>query len=564
MNTAKTLSDNMAGRDWWRGAVIYQIYPRSFADANGDGVGDLRGITSRLPYVASLGVDAVWLSPIFKSPMKDFGYDVEDYRDIDPLFGSLADFDALLERAHALGLKVIIDQVLSHTADTHAWFKESRASRDNPRSDWYIWADAQPDGSPPNNWLSVFGGSSWQWDTRRCQYYLHNFLAAQPDLNLHNEAVQQQLLADVRFWLDRGVDGFRFDTTNYFFHDTELRANPAAEPRKGGLAAVPAKITNPYDMQAHVFDKNRPETVGFLQRLRALLDEYGAASVGEVGEADALATMIEYTAGSDRLHMTYSFSLLSRDNSVAHVRRQSEEFEAAASVAGGWPCWTLGNHDSTRLLTRWAGEKAPNDFTRMALALLLSLRGSACWYQGDELALPEADLPFEALRDPPGIAFWPEYKGRDGCRTPMPWVAQAVHAGFGTPADAPTWLPVPAEHAARAVDRCEADLDAPLHFMRAFVPWRRSLAALLHGTVRYLDAPEPVLALVRTPLPDAVGCTVLVLFNLSDQAVPVTLAQAPQSMTLPVPGLPAHQTAVRQGDSFTLPPYGIYFGAVCA
>lgn len=563
MSTTTAISENMAEHDWWRGAVIYQIYPRSFADANGDGVGDLRGITSRLPYVASLGVDAVWLSPIFKSPMKDFGYDVEDYRDIDPLFGSLADFDALLARAHALGLKVIIDQVLSHTADTHAWFKESRASRDNPKSDWYVWADAQPDGSPPNNWLSVFGGSSWQWDTRRCQYYLHNFLAAQPDLNLHNDAVQQQLLADVRFWLDRGVDGFRFDTTNYFFHDTALRSNPAAEPRISA-AGIPAKITNPYDMQAHVFDKNRPETVGFLRRLRALLNEYGAASVGEVGEADALATMIEYTAGSDRLHMTYSFSLLSRDNSVAHVRRQSEEFEAAASVAGGWPCWTLGNHDSIRLLTRWAGEKVPNDFTRMALAMLLSLRGSACWYQGDELALPEADLPFEALRDPPGIAFWPEYKGRDGCRTPMPWEAQAAHAGFGTPADTPTWLPVPAEHAERAVDRCEADPDAPLHFMRAFVPWRRSLAALLHGAVRYLDTPEPVMALVRTPLPDAVGCTVLALFNLSDRAVRIELPEAPRSMALPVPGLPARQLAIRQGDSFTLPPCGIYFGAVCA
>ncbi|MEY4753045.1 MAG: alpha-glucosidase [Pseudomonadota bacterium] len=552
-------ADRTDGPEWWRGAVIYQIYPRSFSDQNGDGVGDLRGITARLPYVAGLGVDAIWLSPIFKSPMKDFGYDVEDYRDIDPLFGTLEDFDALLTRAHDLGLKVIIDQVLSHTSDTHEWFKQSRSSRDNPRADWYVWADAKPDGTPPNNWLSVFGGSSWQWDTRRKQYYLHNFLAAQPDLNLHDEAVQQQLLADVRFWLERGVDGFRFDTTNYFFHDPLLRDNPAAEPRPD---SVPA--TNPYDMQAHVHDKNRPETVGFLRRLRALLDEYGAASVGEVGEADALATMIEYTAGSDRLHMTYSFSLLSRDSSVAHVRRQAEEFEAAAQVAGGWPCWTLGNHDSVRLLTRWSGEGAPNDFMRMALAMLLSLRGSACWYQGDELALPEADLPFEALRDPPGIAFWPEYKGRDGCRTPMPWTAAQPHAGFSAVADARPWLPVPTEHAARAVDRCEADPDAPLHFMRRLLPWRRRMAALLQGQTRFLDAGDQVLALRRELPPGTPGSDVLALFNLGATPVRLTLPEAPRSTVLPVPGLPPHQQGVRQGELFILPAYGIHFGAVSA
>ena len=216
---------------WWRGAVLYQIYPRSFADSNGDGVGDLGGIVERLPYIASLGVDAIWISPFFKSPMKDFGYDVSDYRDVDPIFGTLADFDRVIAAAHALGLKVLIDQVLSHSADTHPWFVESRSSRDNERADWYVWADALPDGSPPNNWMSVFGGSSWQWDTRRRQYYLHNFLASQPDLNFHHPAVIDHLMDDMRFWLERGVDGFRFDTTNYYFHDTQLRSNgPAPRP----------------------------------------------------------------------------------------------------------------------------------------------------------------------------------------------------------------------------------------------------------------------------------------------------------------------------------------------
>ncbi|RZS54713.1 alpha-amylase family glycosyl hydrolase [Sphaerotilus mobilis] len=553
-----------ADLDWWRGAVIYQIYPRSFADANGDGIGDLAGITDRLPYVASLGVDAVWLSPIFRSPMKDFGYDVEDYRDIDPMFGTLADFDRLVAHAHHLGLKVIIDQVLSHTSDSHAWFQESRSSRDNARADWYVWADALPDGSPPNNWLSVFGGPAWQWDTRRKQYYLHNFLAAQPDLNLHHPDVQGQLMSDLRFWLDRGVDGFRFDTTNYLFHDRALRSNPALE--RAADVPLPA---NPYDHQQHLHDKNRPETEVFLEQVRRLLDAYGATSVGEVGDAEALDKMLAYTAGGKRLHMTYSFALLSRDHSVAHLRRHGEQFEAGARAPGqgGWPCWTLGNHDSTRLLTRWEGGQAPADFVRLKLVALLALRGSVCWYQGDELALPEAELRFEDLQDPPGIAFWPEYKGRDGCRTPMPWQHDAPHAGFGTDTGRRPWLPVPEAHRALAVDRHEADPDSPLHFMRAFLRWRRRQPALVRGPVEFIDTPEPALFVaIRRPEPGTAGDTLVLVLNF--EATPVTLgcaALAPEhaaalqsAEAIAVPGLPARQAARRDGQALVVPGYGIH------
>ncbi|MGL6040448.1 MAG: alpha-amylase family glycosyl hydrolase, partial [Deefgea sp.] len=250
--------------DWWRGAVIYQIYPRSFKDSNGDGIGDLRGIIQQMPYLQSLNVDALWISPFFKSPMADFGYDVSDYREVDPLFGTLDDFDELLKVAHKAKLKIIIDQVLSHTSDQHAWFKESRTSRDNPKADWYVWANPQPDGTPPNNWLSVFGGSAWQWDSRRCQYYMHNFLTSQPDLNFHCKAVQKAILGEIEFWLERGVDGFRFDACIFHFHDQQLRNNPPAMIADTTSVAA----SNPYGMQQHLYDKSQSENIKFLQKLR--------------------------------------------------------------------------------------------------------------------------------------------------------------------------------------------------------------------------------------------------------------------------------------------------------
>ena len=340
-------------RDWWRGAVIYQIYPRSFQDSNGDGIGDLAGIIRRLPHIAGLGADAIWISPFFKSPMKDFGYDVTDYCDVDPMFGTLDDFDALIDEAHRLGLRVMIDSVISHTSDEHPWFRESRASRDNARADWYVWADAKPDGTPPNNWLSIFGGSAWQWDTRRRQYYLHNFLAEQPDLNFHSRAVQDALLETIRFWLERGVDGFRLDTINFYFHSAALEDNPALPESERNASIAPA--VNPYNFQDHIYDKSRPENVDFLRRFRTLLDEYPAvAAVGEVGDAQrGLEVVAQYTAGNDRVQMCYSFDFLGPEKlSAGKVRSILETFGTggkrrlvmlgAVQPRRGATCHTLG------------------------------------------------------------------------------------------------------------------------------------------------------------------------------------------------------------------------------
>ena len=501
--------------NWWRGGVIYQIYPRSFADSNGDGIGDLPGITAYLDHVARLGADGIWLSPFFKSPMKDFGYDISDYCDVDPMFGTLDDFRALVARAHALGLKVMIDQVLSHTADQHPWFVESRSSLDNPKADWYVWADAKLDGNPPNNWLSIFGGSAWQWDTRRCQYFMHNFLTSQPDLNFHHPQVQNALLATVKFWLELGVDGYRLDTANFYFHDRQLRDNPGRGRPSGEDPAVNA--VNPYGWQRHVHDKSQPENLAFLQRLRALLDAYpDTTMVGEIGDDDGLTRVAEYTSGGDKLHMAYCFDLLGTQYSAPYVHGVLKRFGEV--VGNGWPCWALSNHDVVRVATRWGGAAPPADLLKLAAALELSLRGSVCIYQGEELGLPEAELAFEDLQDPYGITMWPEFKGRDGCRTPMPWRADAPDLGFGNGATQP-WLPFTAAHRLLAVDRQEADPDSQLCFLRRLLHWRRRQPALLHGALSLLPVDPQVLAYVR----ERDGERVLCAFNFSATAAQLTL-----------------------------------------
>ena len=375
-------------REWWRGGVIYQIYPRSFQDSNGDGIGDLEGMIGRLDHVARLGADAIWLSPIFASPMDDMGYDVSDYEAVDPVFGDLAAFDALVARAHDLGLKVMIDQVLNHSSDRHPWFQQSRKSRDNPKADWYVWADPQKDGTPPNNWLSVFGGPAWEWNPSRGQYYLHNFLATQPDLNFFNPEVQEAMLKILRFWLDRGVDGFRFDTVNFYFHDRKLRDDPAERRKKN----APREF-NPYNMMDHIHSKSRPENIAFLKRIRKLMDEYpGTTTVGEVGESPrhAVDVMAAYTSGGDKLHMCYSFDMLGPDFTARHFRKTIEGFFEAAP--DGWPAWSFSNHDVMRQVSRWADHAAdPDDFAPLFAALLPPLRGSVRSYQGEELGLPDAD-----------------------------------------------------------------------------------------------------------------------------------------------------------------------------
>ena len=538
--------ERLARADWWRGAAIYQVYPRSYQDTNGDGIGDLPGITSRLSYIASLGVEAIWLSPFFKSPMKDFGYDVADFRSVDPIFGTLKDFDELVRQAHHLGLKVLIDQVLSHTSDQHAWFKESRASADHARADWYVWADAQADGTPPNNWQSVFGGSAWAWEPRRRQYYLHNFLTSQPDLNFHHQPVQDQLLEEVRFWMARGVDGFRFDACNFHFHDRKLRNNPPVRSRHHELSTV--KAGNPYGYQIHKYDKSQPENLAFLKRLRTLMDEYGAVSVGEVGDEDSLPTMAEYTADGDKLHMAYGFKLLTDDFSAGRIRDVVNEFERRVKPGGGWGCWSFSNHDCVRVATRWSHGSADPALAKALLAVLGSLGGSFCVYQGEELGLPEADVPFERLVDPYGIPFWPDFKGRDGCRTPMPWTPSGPHGGFST---VEPWLPMPDAHLKLAVAQQEADPASVLAFFKGFLRWRKDQDALRLGSVHLSRTAEPLLVVHRETADQHLIC----VFNLGHE---------PGSFTLPAHTqvLAGHGLAsgTLQGRRLTLPPWGGFFG----
>ncbi|MEL7150720.1 MAG: alpha-glucosidase [Pseudomonadota bacterium] len=507
-------------------------------DTTGNGIGDLPGVTERLPYVADLGVDAIWLSPFFTSPMKDMGYDVSDYTDIDPVFGTLADFDKMVQTAHDLGLKVIIDQVLSHSSDQHPYFEESRSSRTNDKSDWYVWHDPKPDGMPPNNWRAIFGGSAWEWDTRRKQYYFHNFLREQPDWNLHNPEVQEYLLGTMKFWLDRGVDGFRLDTVNFYFHDKLLRDNPA-NPLPWAQEAA-----KPYDMQYCLFSKNQPENIAFLERLRALLDKYDArTTVGEVGDTHhSIELMGEYTSGR-RLHMAYSFEMLGPNFSPEHFRARIQAFFKGAPE--GWPCWAFSNHDVPRHVGRWLEHATDQEaLAKLSAAMLLSFEGSICMYQGEELGQVDTELAFEELTDPEGINFWPEVKGRDGCRTPMVWDATAPNGGFSKANR--TWLPVKPPQAARAVST-QADASSVLNFYKEMLALRKATPELQEGRIAFLDLPDPVLGYTRG---DAVVC----VFNLSDQSVTVPLDAAPIALL--------EQGATLDGANLMLEGTGFLIGRV--
>lgn len=499
--------------------MIYQIYPRSYQDSTGNGTGDLKGITQRLEHIASLAVDAIWLSPFFTSPMKDYGYDVSDYCDVDAMFGTLADFDALVECAHGLGLRVMIDLVLSHTSDQHQWFEQSRQSRDNPRADWYVWADAKPDGTPPNNWLSVFGGSAWQWDTRRQQYYLHNFLASQPDLNFHNPAVQDALLEVERFWLKRGVDGFRLDTVNFYFADKALRDNPPIPVEDRDAGTTPT--ANPYSHQLHVYSKNRPENLDFLRRFRAVSDEFqDIATVGEVGDSEhGLELAGEYTSGDDKLQMCYVFEFLTQSDLTA--QRVVETFNRLHKAApDGWVCWVFSNHDVVRHASRWSLGAAG---LRCYATLLMTWRGSACIYQGEELGLPEAKLKFEELRDPFGIEFWPEVPSRDGCRTPMVWTMENDFGGFS---ESQPWLPVPAEHLALNVTDQNASPDALVQHYRHAIGMRRQSKLLREGDQTDLHHDGDVLIFERRLNHKRLFCA----FNLSANQSHVNLPEGQWAM----------------------------------
>ncbi|MPQ95877.1 alpha-amylase family glycosyl hydrolase [Thioclava sp. JE_KL1] len=530
----------IADRDWWRGAVIYQIYPRSFQDSNGDGIGDLAGIVQRLDHVASLGADAIWISPFFRSPMKDFGYDVSDYCDVEPIFGTLEDFDAVIEKAHRLGIRVLVDLVLSHSSNQHPWFVESSADRENPKADWYVWADPKPDGTPPNNWLSIFGGSAWEWSTRRKQYYLHNFLSEQPDLNFHNPDVRRAAFDIARFWLDRGVDGFRLDALNFYFHDSELRDNPALPEERQNDSIAPS--VNPYNYQEHIFDRNRPENLEFVAEFRQLLDEYGAIALGEIGDAQIGLELIgRYTRGDDHIQMCYAYDFLSPTPPTAsHVAEVIANIEAAAPE--GWVCWAFSNHDAMRHVSRW---NLGNEAQRLMILLMMCLRGSATIYQGEELGLPEAEIRFEDLQDPYGKRFWPDFKGRDGCRTPMAWLYDAAHAGFSTASR--TWLPLGAGHEMRAVSVQHDKPDSLLNHYRDAIALRRREPALRKGALVDLAVDGSLLSFRRVFEGNEMHC----VFNLSDTAAEF---RSPDGSVEPVSPnaaiLPSNGPAI-----ITLPPW---------
>ncbi|WP_409524398.1 alpha-glucosidase [Nitrincola sp. MINF-07-Sa-05] len=496
---------------WWRSAVIYQVYPRSYCDKDGNGIGDIPGLISKLDYIAALGVDVIWLSPVYPSPMEDFGYDVTDHCNVDPMFGTLNDARDLIGAAHDLGLKIIVDLVLSHTSNQHPWFQESRRDRFNVKANWYVWADAADDGSPPNNWLSLFGGSAWEWEPVRKQYYLHNFLVSQPDMNFHNPEVQEAALNVVKFWLELGVDGFRLDTVNFFFHDAELRSNPPIS-KDIEIRSVPSDY--PYAMQSHLYDKSRPETLIFLERFRKLLDGYGEKlTVGELSTDEAVADQMRaYSESNKRLSMVYGFDLFCETPTAGELGKIIEERQR--NIGDGWTCNSLSNHDVKRVVSRWGFEDQAKDAGVMLTAFVCTLQGTPCLFQGDELGLEESSIAFEDLQDPFGKRFWPEFKGRDGCRTPMPWTSQGEFAGFSS---VKPWLPVSVSHFVKAVDVQEADPRSTLGRVRAFLAWRKANRSYFVGTFELLNLPEPALGIVRASGSE----TLLAVFNFGKQ--PLTL-----------------------------------------
>ena len=524
-------------QQWWRGAAIYQIYPRSFADSNGDGIGDLAGITQHLDYVATLGVDAIWLSPFFTSPMRDFGYDVADYCGVDPIFGTLEDFDQLIARAHALGLRVLIDQVYAHTSDLHAWFAESRASRTNEKSDWYVWADAKPDGAPPNNWQSVFGGPAWTWDARRGQYYMHNFLSTQPQLNCHNPAVQEALLGVARFWLDRGVDGFRVDAINFAMHDPALTDNPPA-PADNGIR------TRPFDFQLHVHNQSHPDIPKFLKRFRDLTDSYeGIFTVAEVGGANAHREMKAFTADNRHLNSAYGFNFLYANQlTPALVREALEEWPDIPGI--GWPSWAFSNHDAPRWTSRWAPQGQGEDYARMVMLLFVALRGNIIVWQGEELGMTQVEIGFEDLQDPEAIANWPLTLSRDGARTPMPWKSAAQNCGFS---DVKPWLPLGPDHSSLAVDRQEADPNSLLQWTRQAIRLRQTHPALRAGRLKIVTAADDLLILHREVEGEVLVCA----YNMGASF---------RSVTLPI-GSWSLLTGVNGATLEHLPPYGAFIAS---
>ncbi len=469
---------------WWQKAVVYQIYPRSFQDSDGDGDGDLRGILRRLDYLQDLGVDALWLSPIYPSPMADLGYDVSDYTGIHPVFGPLEDFRTLLNEAHRRGIRVLLDLVLNHTSDEHPWFEEAAASRQSPKRDWYIWHDGLPEDLPgdrprsPNNWKAAFGGSAWEWEPRTRQFYLHSFLKEQPDVNWRNPGLREAMGRVIRFWLDLGVDGFRLDVVNWFIKDGQLRDNP------GKLRGL-----RPYDRQKHIYDRNRPESVEAVKYIRSVLDEYPERmAVGEVyAEPPGDPTLAaSYYGNGDGLHLAFNFAFTYCHWDARAFAEAVEDWEKALGP-GLWPDYTLGNHDQPRALSRYGrrfgGNKEDEARARVAAAMLLTLRGTPFLYYGEEIGMKDGHISRRRLQDPVGRRYWPFHPGRDPARTPMQWSADA-NAGFS---EAEPWLPVNIDYQRVNVEAQKEDPNSLLNWYKTLIRLRQREPALQTGRYRRLE-----------------------------------------------------------------------------
>jgi alpha-glucosidase len=485
--------------DWWASGVLYQIYPRSFQDSNGDGIGDLPGIIGRLPYLRGLGIDAIWLSPIFPSPMADFGYDICNYTGVDPIFGTLNDFDLLVGSAHAGNLKVILDLVPNHTSDQHPWFLESRSSRDNPKRDWYLWRQPREDGSAPNNWMSEFGGSAWTYDAHTQQYYYHGFLAEQPDLNWRNPAVRQAVYDVMRFWLRRGVDGFRVDVIWHLIKDAEFRDNPPNPNFRPGRP--------PHQAVVPLYSTDRPETLEVIAEMRRVVDEFDhRVLIGEI-YLPIERLVAYYGRDLSGAHLPFNFTLLSAPWHARDIAKLIDDYERALP-AGAWPNWVLGNHDRPRIASRVGRAQA-----RVAAMLLLTLRGTPTMYYGDEIGMQQVVIAPDHVRDPfeknvPGIGV-----GRDGCRTPMQWDATA-HGGFTTGAP---WLPLASNYSRESVANLAADVGSILNLYRALIDLRKNAPELVSGNYVPVAATGNLLAYRR----ELDGKALLVVLNLASDPCPI-------------------------------------------
>jgi alpha-glucosidase len=453
-------------RIWWKHGVIYQIYPRSFYDSNDDGVGDIPGIIMKLDYLHDLGIDAVWLSPINCSPMYDFGYDISDYRSIDPIFGSMKDFDHLLKEAHQRGIKIILDLVMNHTSHLHPWFLASRSSRRSPKRDWYIWRDGKK-GMPTNNWMSAFGGSAWEWDEMTGQYYLHSFLKEQPDVNWRSIKLREAMFSEIRFWLGRGVDGFRLDVVNWFIKDKHFRNNPPS--------------FRPHQLQKHRYDRNRSETHDILRELRILLDGYDdRMAVGEIftmPPGDPELSALYLGSGMDELHLAFDFSLIYRFWNSRQVFNAINNWMHAIPMEG-WPCHVLSNHDQPRSMSRFGGGIDAMKRARVAAVLLMTLRGTPFIYYGEEIGMKNSRLTRQDLHDPLGKKYWPFFKGRDPARTPMQWSGDK-NAGFSKNR---SWLPVCEDYREVNVENNLHDPYSMLNFYRSLIHLRKEKSAMHSGT----------------------------------------------------------------------------------